>query len=185
MALTEGVVRSMALFKLKVMTAALFVACALGFGAFAATGAVGDGPAGQQQQKQGPTGPVAVKPADPLPPVRKEKPAEKPVTDRDRLQGTWRVVSLTEGEKTTPTDPKAPWVVEISGNTLKMPYLEGGGSSSSSSSGSSTGGSSSSGTSTATAAVWKQREYTFVVDETKVPRTIDLTANKKAVARHL
>ena len=159
-ALTEGVVRSMALFKLKAMTAVVFVACALGFGAFAAAGAgVGDGPEGQQKQLPGaPLVPLAVKPAEQPKPV--VPPPAKPVTDRDRLQGTWRIVALTEGEKTTPTDPKDPWVIEITGYTLRMPYreIEGG---------------------------WKQREYTFVVDDAKMPRTIDLLPEKGPIGRGL
>jgi uncharacterized protein (TIGR03067 family) len=184
-ALTEGVVRSMALFKFKTMAAAVFVACAVGFGALAAAGTgtrdgAGTGSQDQPMQLQGSGGPpvpVSAKPADP--PVKPPMPA-KPVTDRDRLQGTWRVVSLTEGGKTTLTNPKDPWVIEVSGNTLKMPYLEGGSNSSSSSSTSGSGTATTSGTS---GAGWKQREYTFVVDETKVPRTIDLLANQKPLAR--
>ena len=50
-ALTEGIVRSMALFKLKTMTAAVLAACAIGFSVFAATGA-GDGTPNQQTQTQ-------------------------------------------------------------------------------------------------------------------------------------
>jgi uncharacterized protein (TIGR03067 family) len=119
---------------------------------------------------------------------RDEKPAKvpagapaKPITDHDRLQGTWRVVSLTEGGKTTPTNPKDPWVIVVSAGTLKMPYLEGG-SSSTGSTGDNSGSSSSGGTS-GTSGGWKQKEYTFAVDESKTPRTIDLTENRKQVAR--
>jgi uncharacterized protein (TIGR03067 family) len=129
----------------------------------------------QVQGSGGPSVPVSAKPADP--PV-KPLPA-KPVTDRDRLQGTWRVVSLTEGGKTTPTNPNDPWVIEVSGNKLKMPYLEGGSSSSSSSGNSGT----TTTTSSTSGAEWKQREYTFAIDETKVPRTIDLIANSKPLGR--
>ena len=159
-ALTEGVVRSMALLKLKAMAAAVFTACAIGFGAIAATGAgAGDGAGGQQVQVQGnPPKPVAVKPVEqPKPVVR---PPAKPVTDRDRLQGSWRVVALTEGEKTTPTDPKDPWVIEVTGYTLRMPFreIEGG---------------------------WKQREYTFVVDDAQMPRTVDLHPEKGPLGRGL
>ena len=207
-ALTEGVVRSMAYFKFKAMTLAVLAACALGFGAFAATGAstgdAGSGPPTQTQtQTQGstaPIAPVAAKPADPPAKSLNEKKPTKPLTDRDRLQGSWRVVALTENEKTTPTDPKDPWVIEVSGGTLKMPYLEGG--SSTGSSGSTDGSSSSSGTELATFKYrlgdqftttklpfhervprsGRQRHYAFVVDETTMPRTIDLIANKKPVA---
>ncbi|QJX00489.1 sigma-70 family RNA polymerase sigma factor [Frigoriglobus tundricola] len=159
-ALAEGVVRSMALFKLKAMTAAVFVACALGFGAFASTG-IGDGAGagGQPKDPQGPgRAPVPlVKAADP--PKRAGLPPAQPVTDRDRLQGTWRVVALTEGDgRTKVTNPKDPWIVEVTGNTLRMPYehAEGG---------------------------WKQREYVFSVthaeqrpDSIEHPATIDLDA---------
>ena len=205
-ALTEGVVRSMALLKLKAMAGAVFTACALGFGAFAATGVGDDAPGAQ------PPGPGAVKPtAKPM--VRPEKPAapqgprvelahqelqilrqelkitakgkiepellerlvgrleaigglldpddmihQKPASDRDRLQGSWRVVALTEGDKTTPTEPKDPWVIEVTGGTLRMPYLE-------------------------TEGGWKQRAFSFAVDDGKSPRTIDLVAPNKPVAR--
>ena len=154
-ALTEGVVRSMALLKLKAMAAAVFTACAIGFGAIAATGAgTGDGAGGQQVQGQGnPPTPFAAKPVEQPKPV---PPPAKPVTDRDRLQGSWRVVALTEGEKTTPTDPKDPWVIEATGGTLRMPFWE-------------------------TEGGWKQRAFTFSVDETKTPRTIDLIAANKPV----
>jgi RNA polymerase sigma factor (sigma-70 family) len=185
-ALTEGVVRSMSLFQFKTMAAAVFVACAVGFGALAAagTGTRAGAEAGAQDrptQLHGsgvPTVPAGAKPVDP--PAKPSK-TTKPVTDRDRLQGTWRVVSLTEGGTTAPTNPKDPWVIEVSGNTLSMPYLEGG----SSSSGSSTSGgaNTSSATTTTSGSGWKQRTYTFAVDETKVPRTIDLIANSKPLAR--
>jgi RNA polymerase sigma factor (sigma-70 family) len=250
LALTEGVVRNMVLFKVKVMTAALFVACALGLGAFAASesgaGAGADPsaqPGNAPKRGQGdPNAPIAPKPADPPPPkALRDKPA-KPVTDRDRLQGTWRVVSLTEGGKTVPTNPKDPWVIEVRGNTFRLPYLEGGASPSNTTIGGSLGGSGGSGSSTTSgtsgntggsgsattsggsgtnttsgttggsssgsgglgtnttsgttggsssssfgssaglsSGEWKQREYTFTVDETKVPRTIDLVAKKVLV----
>ncbi len=205
-ALTEGVVRSMAILKFKAMAAVVFTACALGFGAFAATGVGDDAPGAQ------PPGPGAVKPtAKPM--VRPEKPAapqgprvelahqelqilrqelkitakgkiepellerlvgrleaigglldpddmihQKPASDRDRLQGSWRVVALTEGDKTTPTEPKDPWVIEVTGGTLRMPYLE-------------------------TEVGCKQRAFSFAVDDGKSPRTIDLVAPNKPVAR--
>ncbi len=191
-ALTEGVVRSMALVKLKAMTAAAFVACAIGFGALAAGPGFGDDPDGQKQtQTQGPAPPAAKTPPakaadqiDRLIEASYEQPAKaptaKPVTDRDRLQGTWRVVSLTEGDKSTPTSPKDPWVIEVSSDTLKMPYFEGGTSASGSTGSADSGSGSTTGT---TAGGWKQRTYTFAVDETKTPRTIDLTAKNAPVGR--
>jgi RNA polymerase sigma factor (sigma-70 family) len=183
-ALTEGVVRSMGLFKFKVLTVAVFAACVLGFGAFTATGAgpgEGTGASGPptRTQTQGPTAPVAVKAEQPKP-----LPPAKIVTDRDRLQGTWRVVSLTEGGKTTPTNPKDPWVIEVSRTTLKMPYLEGGSSSSGSSgtTGGSSGTSSTTGGTAGTSGGWKQKEFGFTVDESQTPRGIELIANRKSVA---
>jgi uncharacterized protein (TIGR03067 family) len=68
------------------------------------------------------------------------------------------VVSITEGGKTTPTDAKDPWVFEISGTTLKMPYKD-------------------------TSGGWKQREYKIALDSTKTPRTMDLTAPGEPVGR--
>ena len=216
-ALTEGVVRSMALLKLKAMAGAVFTACALGFGAFAATGVGtgGDQPGQKQSQTQGSAGAAKVDaPAKTVPPAegavrpgprtelaRQElevllqeiefaavagkldkgaldrlrgrlraadrlldpndlalevkRPASS-VTDRDRLQGTWRVVALTEGGKTTPTNLKDPWVVEVTSRIIRMPYLE-------------------------TEGGWKQREYVFGVNEAQSPRTIDLVAPNKPV----
>lgn len=217
-ALTEGVVRSMGLLKLKIMAAAVVAACALGWGAFAASGAgAGDKPGAQKTQPRADAPPTA-KPADPPPKAavpkgprvelaqqelrillveleareaagqgnlspdqravlrnrieviarlldedggRGEKPPEKPakpVTDRDRLQGSWRVVSLTEGGKTMLTNPKDPWAVEVSGTSLKMPYLEGG-------------------------KEWKHRAFSFGIDEKKTPREITLFAANKPVGR--
>ncbi len=189
-ALAEGVVRSMGLFKLKAMTAAVFVACAIGFGAYASTG-IGDGTGadGQQKNSSGPGGaPVPLAKAV-------ESPtgaglSAKPVTDRDRLQGTWRVVALTEGGKTVRTNPKDPWVVEVTGSTLRMPYLEGGGSSSSTGSTSSTGDSSSGSSGATSGFGWKQREYTFTVDPAhqrpdsiEHPSTIDLIVARRPVGK--
>ena len=178
-ALTEGVVRSMVLVKLKTMAAAVFAAGLIGFGALASgAGIDGDGDGGQPKpspsQSQGSAPPAAPK----------AEPPTKPVTDRDRLQGTWRVVSLTESGKTTSTNPKDPWVIEVSGGTLKMPYYEGGSASSSGT----TDASGTSGSATATtdaAGGWKQREYAFTLDETATPRTIDLTRGTGAVGRGL
>jgi RNA polymerase sigma factor (sigma-70 family) len=207
MALTEGMVRSMALFKLKTLTAVLFVVCALGLGAFAATApgaSPGAGPGDAPTQKLAPgspPAPVAAKPAEPLPKARADNPPRKLATDRDRLQGSWRIVALTEGGKTTPTDSKDPMVIEISGSTLRMPFREGGasttgstttGSGTGTTGGSTTGGttgasgsggagnSSTSSSTSATDAVWKHREYTFTLDETSTPRRIDLFSTKKS-----
>ena len=88
----------------------------------------------------------------------------------------------TEGGKTTPTNPKDPWVIEVSGGTLKMPFLEGGSGSTASSGTTDTSGAASATASGTSGIGWKQREYAFAVDETKSPRTIDLIANQKPVA---
>ncbi len=155
-ALTEGVVWSMALIKLKAMAAAVFAACALGFGAFAATGAgIGDGAGGQPTQGA-PVAPVAAKPLDP--PAKPIVRLEKPASDLDLLQGSWRATSIQEGDRIALTEPKDPWVIEISGSTMKMPYKDA------------TGG-------------WKQRTYKIAVDGAKQPRTIDLTDASNPVAR--
>ena len=49
------------------------------------------------------------------------------------------------------------------------------------------GGSGSGGAGTTSSATsgtgWKQKEYSFVVDETKLPRTIDLIVNQKPLGR--
>jgi RNA polymerase sigma factor (sigma-70 family) len=86
-----------------------------------------------------------------------ERPTKAP-TDRDRLQGSWRVISLTEDGKTTPTNPKDPWVIEFASRTLRMPYLE-------------------------TDSGWKQREYVFAVEADATPRTIAFFAPNKPVGR--
>jgi RNA polymerase sigma factor (sigma-70 family) len=76
-ALTEGVLKAMLLSKLKIATILLLAMAVLGLGAGAlAYHAV----AGNQQ-------PPAAKPAAPA--------AQKPKTDKELLQGTWRVVSAT------------------------------------------------------------------------------------------
>jgi RNA polymerase sigma factor (sigma-70 family) len=218
--LTEGMVRSMALFKLKAVAAVVLTACALGAGVFAAAsgtgGSSGDDPGSQKAQS--PSGaPAATKPADPpaeAPPAARpkrprvevarrelevllqglelaaiagkvdkqeldrvrariraadrlldpndllldQKQPAAALTDRDRLQGKWRVVSLTENGKTTPTNSKDPWEVQIVSRTIRMPYLEGG-------------------------KEWKHREYVFDVNEVVSPRTIDLIAPGKPVGR--
>jgi RNA polymerase sigma factor (sigma-70 family) len=162
-ALTEGLVRSMVLFKMKATAAVVFAACALGFGAFAASGSGPGGGAGDQKQSQSqsPPAPVAAKPAaekPPAPPGARDL-APRKMTDLDRLQGTWRVVSLTENNKTTPTNPKDPWVIEVRNSTLKMPYFEGGGA----------GGG------------WKRREFRVTVEEGAAPRALTLTDGAKPV----
>ncbi|MBP3956811.1 sigma-70 family RNA polymerase sigma factor [Gemmata sp. G18] len=181
-ALTEGVVSSMALFKLKAMTAVVFAACALGFGAFAASGSgSGDGAGTQPGQKPGApattvSGVAGEPPAtgagqrgprlslaqeelrvlaeelkaaagkrnvDPdvlarlqarikevgrlLDPGEAPAPADppaKPGADLDPLQGSWRVTSVTDGNKKLNIEPGDPWVIEISGSTMKMPYRD-------------------------------------------------------------
>lgn len=169
-ALTEGVVRSMAFFKFKTMTAVLFVACAVGFGAFAASGAgagegTGDGP-GQRTHSQ--THVVPVVPVAAMADSPAKQPA-KPITDRDRLQGTWRVVGINEqidgkGEfvlKPYQFDPRIPangLVIEFTNNTMTMPYRDA------------TDG-------------WKRRLYKMTVDETKSPKTIDLHDGNKPIGR--
>lgn len=215
-ALTEGVVRSMALFKLKAMTAAVFAALAIGVGALAASGGA-DGTDGQpaQKQKRGPGSnpfapkaePSAKQPERPKGPrtelarqelevllqeieyaavsgnldkeavdrlrrrlqaadrlldpndlaLERDRSA-KSLTDADRLQGVWRVLSLTEDGKITTTNPKDPWIIEFASRTLRMPYLE-------------------------TAGGWKQREYVFAVEEDATPRTIAFFAPNKPVGR--
>ncbi|MBN9120061.1 MAG: sigma-70 family RNA polymerase sigma factor [Planctomycetes bacterium] len=216
-ALTEGVVRSMGLFKLKAMTAAMFVACAVGFGALAAGNGDGspDGPPSKPTQEHRSTSrggseaavPPVKAPAPPKGPrvdlarqelevllqeiefaavsgkldksvldrlrgrlraadrlldandlaLEFERPA-KSLTDHDRLQGKWRVVSLTENGKTAPTDPKDPWVMEFASRTFRMPFFETDGG-------------------------WTQREYVFALDTTTTPRTIELFAPNKPIGR--
>jgi len=175
-ALTEGVVRSMALFKVKATAAAVFVACALGFGAFAASGAGSGGGAAEQKQiqsqSQSSPAPVATKPADekaPAPPGPRDL-AKRKTTDLDRLQGTWQVVGIDEeiddgkgkfGPKSYQFDPKMPagsWVIEFSNSTMTMPYRDA------------TEG-------------WKSRAYKVAVDETSNPRAIDLLDGGKPVGR--
>ena len=222
-ALTEGVVSSMALFKLKAMTAVVFAACALGFGAFAAPGSGGgDGAGTQPGQNQNSSAPVPVvgKPGEPpakgavqrgprlglaqeeplvlieelkaankqnvdpealarlrarievvgrlLDPSDAMMPADppaKPGADLDPLQGAWRVLSVKDGDKSLKTEPGDPWVIEISGSTMKMPYREATG-------------------------VWKQREYKIAVefalqkpDAVMHRNTIDLIAPREPVGR--
>ena len=141
----------MALLKLKAMAAAVFTACALGFGAFAATGAgIGDGPGHQTQGT--PLASVAAKPADsPAKPIVR---LEKPASDLDLLQGSWHVAGVDEelgDENAVPQGymsvPKDVWVVEISGDMMKMPHKDANGG-------------------------WKRREYKIAVDVAKNPKPI-------------
>ncbi len=222
-ALTEGVVSSMALFKLKAMTAVVFAACALGFGAFAASGSGrGDGAGTQpgQSQKSSAPVPVARKPGEPpakgtvqrgprlglaqeellvlieeLKAANKQNadpealarlraridvigrlldtndgmmpadPPTKPGADLDPLQGSWRVTSVKDGSKNLKIEPGDPWVIEISGSTMKMPYRDATG-------------------------AWKQRDYKIAVefalqkpDSIMQRNTIDLIAPREPVGR--
>jgi len=154
-ALSEGMVRSMTFVKLKAMTAALLTVCAIGFGVLAASGAgTGSGEEPNTPQTRGeqdrPLVPVPLKPVDPV--KKRVPPPKKLGSDRDRLQGTWWIVRLKEGDKTISTGPAGSWVLEVENNVLRMPYLEGGRN-------------------------WKQREYTFTVNETARPRTLNMHVN--------
>ncbi|MCI0704943.1 MAG: sigma-70 family RNA polymerase sigma factor [Planctomycetia bacterium] len=152
-ALTEGVVGSMALFKLKTMAVALLTAGAIGFGVFAATGSGNtDGPPVPYTPPQSlDTRTTALQPVPPPP-----KPPAKPATDLELLQGKWRVVSIAEGGKRAPTNAKDPWVFEISGTTMKMPYKDA------------TSG-------------WKQREYKIIMPNDQ-PKSINLYAPGEPIA---
>ncbi len=190
-ALTEGVVRSMMLFKFKVPAVVLLAVCGLGFGAFAATG-VGDG-AGEQPQPPRPAPRGVPKPAEP--PARPDLAPGKSVTDRDRFQGTWRIASYVRRkvEKITPPNPNEPWVIEVRGDTIRIPYFEGSGSTATSGSTSgpsegTTGGTSSSSSSSGTSETgWMHREYTFTLDPAKkrpdAVGGIDLKAPDKPVSK--
>ncbi len=153
-ALTEGVVSSMFVFKLKAAAAAFMVACTVGLGAWAAGAGNGDGPPGTS------TAPAAAQPApgtakaeapravEPPPPPTKLSPG------LELLQGKWRVVKIaSEGKEfAIPDYPD----VEIAGNTLTMPYRDA-----------------SSG--------WKSEKGTIAVDDKANPKTINLIASGKPV----
>jgi RNA polymerase sigma factor (sigma-70 family) len=182
-ALTEGVVRSMGVVKVKAMAAVVVAACALGWGAFAASGAgAGDQSGTEPAQSQGANNPPALASAKPAEPP-KPKPAAKPTSDLDRLKGTWRVVGMSEGGKAipfdrlkgpvdfgvvpllSPQDGKAtlvnltePVTFFFGDGTLQMPFLEEG-------------------------KVWKRRPFSFGIDEKKAPREITLFAANRPVGR--
>lgn len=89
-ALTEGVSRAMSLTRLKVMAAALLAFCLLGTGAtLLAYHALG---ADQKEMKEAKEEP-APKPAD--------KPPAKPMTDDEKLQGTWTIANAAGLQKGT------------------------------------------------------------------------------------
>jgi hypothetical protein len=148
LALSEGVVHGMFATKLKLAVAAVLATCALGFGTLSASGNGTEGDGTQPGAKGAggaPTKPLA-------PPAAKEK-----ATPADLLRGSWRVTALTENGKATPTRATDPWVIEIRGAALTMPFQEAG--------------------------AWKTREYTYKASTEGLVGTIDLIAANKPVGR--
>lgn len=145
LALSEGVVHGMFATKLKLAVAAVLATCALGFGTLTAGGS-GDG---AQPGAKGTGG----APTKPLAPPAKANPA----TPADLLQGAWRVTSITENDKATKTRASDPWVIEIRGGALTMPYQEAG--------------------------AWKTREYAFKAGTEGLNGTLDLITANKPVGR--
>jgi RNA polymerase sigma factor (sigma-70 family) len=161
-ALTEGVVQSMFLVKLKAAVAALMVACSVGLVAWA--GVAGDSPqiepgvvpgqaTGQPLPK--PVKPEPLRAADPQP-----LPPAKLSPGLDLLQGKWRVVGITtEGAKEVAPGEKDNYPdFEIIGSSLWMPYRDA-----------------SSG--------WRREQYSIAVDDKQHPFTMNLVAKGKPAAR--
>jgi RNA polymerase sigma factor (sigma-70 family) len=148
LALSQGVVHGMFATKLKLAVAAVLATCALGFGTLSASGNGTEGD-GTQPGAKAPGG----APAKPLAPPAKDKPA----VPTELLHGSWRVTALTENGKATPTRATDPWVIEIRGATLTMPFQEAG--------------------------AWKTREYTYKASTEGLVGTIDLIAANKPVGR--
>jgi len=149
LALSEGVVHGMFATKLKLAVAAVLATCALGFGTLSASGNGTEGD-GTQPGAKAPAGGAPTKPL--APPAAKEK-----ATPADLLRGSWRVTALTENGKATPTRATDPWVIEIRGAALTMPFQEAG--------------------------AWKTREYTYKASTEGLVGTIDLIAANKPVGR--
>ena len=152
-ALVEGVVQSMFVCKLKTVAVAMLVVCAIGYGAWSA--GAGDGPS------NGTTGAaVAMLPAgQPVQPATQAAPPKTPPA-LDPLQGKWRIITISEGKTNSVvwSEKDEPNVIEITGATLSMPYREAGG-------------------------ARKRQEFKIAVDDTKMPRTIDLIAPGKPVGK--
>jgi RNA polymerase sigma-70 factor (ECF subfamily) len=98
-ALTEGVLRTMLLNKLKMATAALLLLALLGVGAGAAV-RWQEGPAAGQPETATGARATAATPRAGAPKAPPAREAEQPETDQRRLQGTWQFVSATQGDKT-------------------------------------------------------------------------------------
>ena len=148
LALSQGVVHGMFATKLKLAVAAVLATCALGFGTLSASGNGNDGD-GAQPGAKGSGG----APTKPLAPPAKDKPA----IPTELLHGSWRVTAITENGKAAPTRATEPWVIEIRGATLTMPFQEAG--------------------------AWKTREYTYKAGTAGLVGTIDLIAANKPVGR--
>jgi RNA polymerase sigma factor (sigma-70 family) len=146
--LTEGVVQGMFAFNLKAMAAVAVLVCGLTYGAWAA----GDG---NGQAPGSGTAPAAAG----QPPARAKAEAPGKVAPALRpLQGKWRIVTIAEGKTTTAVWKDEPGEIEISGNTLWMPYRAGDGAK-------------------------KRDQFRIAVDDTKALKEIDLVASGKPVAR--
>jgi RNA polymerase sigma factor (sigma-70 family) len=90
-ALTEGMLKTMLLTKLKIATAVLLVVALIGL--IVSVGALTPETGAEARAED-------QKPSADAPKTPPGKEADKPKTDHDRLQGTWEFVSYTQGGKT-------------------------------------------------------------------------------------
>jgi hypothetical protein len=155
-ALTEGVVRSMFLMKLKMAGVAILASCAIGFGVWGSAGA-GDGPG----VGDGP-GKAGLK-ASTLPVAEQKLTPTAAVDDLTRFQGKWRIIHVDEEGKEglwwSPTGEE--WEAEIRGRNISIPLLtrEPGG------------------------PLWFRRECSLTIDPGKKPAEITLTVGEQTIVR--
>ncbi len=155
-ALTEGVVRSMFLMKLKMAGVAILASCAIGFGVWGSAGA-GDGPG----VGDGP-GKAGLK-ASTLPVGEQKLTPTGAVDDLTRFQGKWRIIHVDkegkEGLWWSPTGEE--WEAEIRGRNISIPLL----------------------TREQGEPLWFRRECSLTIDPGKKPAEITLTAGDQTIAR--
>ena len=169
-ALTEGVVRSMFLAKVKTLAATVLVAGVMGLGVWSASG---QGPGAGAGERTGVSGPRAVAAAAPA--------------DLERLQGEWIIgrpfiqqtsshLSPTLVEEGIENARKDGSLVVIDGATMSWPLASAGATSTTSEGGST-------GTATADQTTLIPRTFTIRLDPTQSPKHIDLTDEKGTVTK--
>jgi RNA polymerase sigma factor (sigma-70 family) len=137
----------------KLKVIAASVLVACAIGYGAWTAGAGDGPGAGTSST---TGSLVAAAQPPVKPKAEPLPTAKLATALELLQGKWRVESIAEGKNVKLAEGWPEF--EITGASLLIPYKD------------------------ATAG-WKHEKYSLAVDDTKMPKTIDLIAPGKPVGR--